>query len=186
MYIRRTSITTATVAAAFAFVATGRAAAIVITVPGDAPNIQAAIDLAMSGDVVEVTDGIWTGPGNRNLNFGGKLITLRSMSGDPELCTIDCEDNARGFIFESGEDETAVVSGLTILDGSAPPGLPGGGIMIVASSPTIMNCIFRSNAAQVGAGMSLQNSTSLVTNCQFLVNDATALGAGMHIIGGAP
>jgi len=185
MYTRPASITTATIAAAFAFVATGRAAAIVITVPADAPNIQAAIDLATDGDIVEVTDGTWTGAGNRNLDFGGRLITVRSMSGNPQLCTIDCEDEARGFIFQGGEDETAVVRGFTILDGNAP-GTAGGGVMIIASSPTITNCIFRSNAAQVGAGMSLQNSTSLVINCQFLANDATALGAGMQIIGGAP
>ena len=185
MYISHPSRTITAVAAAGVFVATGRAAAIVINVPLDAPTIQAAIDLSDDGDVVEVTDGTWTGPGNRNLDFGGRLITVRSISGDPLLCTIDCENNTRGFVFQSGEGETAVVSGFTILNGSAP-GTAGGGIMVIGSNPTIINCIFRSNASQVGAGMSLQSSNSLVTNCQFIANDATALGAGMHIVGGAP
>jgi len=65
---------------------------------GDYPTIQAAIDAASDYDVVVVADGNYTGEGNKNLDFGGKAITLRSQNG-PEKCIIDCEGNGRGFYF---------------------------------------------------------------------------------------
>jgi hypothetical protein len=91
---------------------------------GDYPTIQAAIDACDSLDVVELLDGVFTGPGNRNLDFGGKTITVRSHSDDPRACTIDCEgvgapyDEARrGFLFHSGEGPASVIRGLTITRG---------------------------------------------------------------------
>ncbi|MHC4217776.1 MAG: hypothetical protein ACYSU7_04890, partial [Planctomycetota bacterium] len=48
---------------------------------GPRATIQAAIDGTVSGDVVMVADGIYTGPGNKNLDFEGRLITVRSAGG---------------------------------------------------------------------------------------------------------
>jgi len=56
----------------------------VIHVPGDSTAIQAAIDGAVDGDTVLVTDGVYTGNGNRDLDFVGKRIILRSENG-PEV-----------------------------------------------------------------------------------------------------
>ena len=48
-------------------------AGIIITVDDDSPadfdNIQAAIDYASSGDTVVVSDGLYTGSGNRNIDY---------------------------------------------------------------------------------------------------------------------
>ncbi len=92
---------------------TSTAAADVLQVPGDFRTIQEAIDAAVDGDEVVVADGTWTGVCNTNLDFGGRLITVRSDSGDPALCIIDCEwvFEVRGFHFHSGETDQAVVSG---------------------------------------------------------------------------
>lgn len=194
MYTRRPTFISATAIAALAcnaYLATGSRAVAggPIIVPLDAATIQAAIDMATDGDVVEVMDGTWTGAGNRNLNFGGKLITVRSASGNPALCTIDCENAGRGFIFQGGEDATAVVSGFTILNGAPPPNASGGGMLIVPSgvpsNPTITNCIFRGNSGNFGGAIYMDHCSSLVTNCLFLENNAN-FGAGVHIIGGFP
>ncbi|MFH1279239.1 MAG: hypothetical protein ABIK65_12770 [Candidatus Eisenbacteria bacterium] len=59
---------------------------------GDAPTIAAAIDSVNSGDdVIELMDGTFTGEGNRDLTNGEKTIVIRSASGNPAACVIDCE-----------------------------------------------------------------------------------------------
>ncbi len=50
---------------------TSPAAADILHVPGDYPTIQAGIDAAVNGDEVVVADGIYTGEGNRDIDFGG-------------------------------------------------------------------------------------------------------------------
>ena len=50
-------------------------------VPGEYPTIQAAIDACVNGDTVIVDSGHYSGPGNRNLDFGGKDIIVRSGDG---------------------------------------------------------------------------------------------------------
>ena len=63
-----------------------------IHVPADQPTIQAGIDAAADGDTVLVADGTYTGDGNRDIDFGGKSIVLKSENG-PVLTVIDCEGN---------------------------------------------------------------------------------------------
>jgi len=119
-----------------------------IHVPGDYPTIQEGIDAAVDGDTVLVASGTYTGPGNKNLDFQGKAITVRSADG-PEICIIDCEGAGRGFNFHSGETADAVVDGFTIVNGLA---WDGGGIHCNQSSPTISNCIVAGNAVHREGG----------------------------------
>ena len=81
--------------------------------------IQEGIDAALGGDQVLVLDGIYTGIGNRNIDFQGKAITVRSQSGDPEVCVVDCENAGRGFNFCNNEGPSAVLRDLTVKRGSA-------------------------------------------------------------------
>ena len=80
------------------------ASAGVLYVPSrDYPTIQSAINDAVNGDVVVVAPGIWTGPGNVDLDFGGKAITVRSEinpdNPDPGIIAatiIDCDGGRYG------------------------------------------------------------------------------------------
>jgi pectin methylesterase-like acyl-CoA thioesterase len=90
---------------------------------GDFATIQEAIEAAVDGDTIELADGIFTGECNRDIDYGGKSITIMSQSGDPEACIIDCGgkegERHRGFYFQSGEDENARLEGVTIRNGTA-------------------------------------------------------------------
>ena len=79
---------------------------------GDYLTIQEGIDAAEDGDEVVVCDGTYTDALNKNLDFAGKLITVRSENG-PDNCIIDCENDGRGFYFHGGETGEAVVDGIT-------------------------------------------------------------------------
>ncbi len=152
--------------------------------------IQPAIDAAVSGDEVVVADGVYTGADNTNLDFGGRLITVRSASGDPAACVIDCEGSGRGFRFHTGEKEAAVVKGLTVRNGSVAD--LGGAILCDAAGPTIRNCNFTDNtAALFGGGMHNTNGADpTVVDCTFTGNTANATfligGGGMSNMNSGP
>jgi len=131
---------------AFFLITISRGFAAELLVPSQYSTIQAAINAAVNGDTVIVADGTYTGTGNKNLDFGGKVITVRSENG-PANCIIDCQISGRGFYFHNGEVSDRIVSGFTIKRGVINGGSPsmGGGIYCVSSSPTIQNCIIRNN-----------------------------------------
>jgi hypothetical protein len=160
--------------------------AAIINVPGDEPTIQAGIDAANFGDEVVVADGTYTGAGNRDLSLTVH-ITVRSASGDPSLCIIDCQNSGRGFLI-NGVVSVARVEGFTIKNGTAAN---GGGIAFDNASPIVENCWIIDNQATVtgGGGISLQNNSSpTVVRCVIAGNlvNGFAGGAGIWNDGGDP
>ena len=117
---------------------------------GPYPTIQAAINEAVDGDVIELTDGTFVGPGNRGIDYLGKAITVRSQSGDPQNCEIDCQGVAQGVICVSGEGPQSVLSGVTLANGSSSS---GGAVYLSNTSPTFINCIFSGNHSQLGGAI---------------------------------
>lgn len=69
--------------------------ALTIRVPSDQPTIQAGLTAAAAGDTVLVVAGTYSGPGNRDLDFGGTDCVLLAESG-PDVTTIDCEQAGCG------------------------------------------------------------------------------------------
>lgn len=142
--------------------------------PADFNNIQEAINDANNADTVIVADGVYTGLGNRDIDFLDKAITVRSENG-PENCIIDCNGTEaephRGFYFHNGEDSNSVLHGFTIANGYASY---GGGIKCSeSSSPTINNCIITDNSAENdGGGIYCWQSSPTLTNCTFSRNSA--------------
>jgi hypothetical protein len=156
--------------------------AAVIDVPDDQPTIQAGIDAADAGDTVLVADGVYSGEGNRDIDFRGKNMVVRSANG-PESVWIECDGSEssphRGFYFHSGEDSSAVLEGLTIHGGYGPYDFGGesvgGGIKCdSSSSPTFVNCTFSENQyGKHGGGIFCENSSPMLINCTFIGNRST-------------
>ncbi len=156
-----------------------------ISVPTQCPTIQDAIDNSWDGGTVWVADGIYTGDGNRDIDFRARAITVRSENG-PQHCIIDCNgteaDSHRGFHFHSGEDVNSVLNGFTITNGyvagSWYVGI-GGAIFCEGSGPTITNCIITGNSAGWdGGGINNINSSPIIINCKFSENSAVGNDGG--------
>ncbi|MHC4791263.1 MAG: right-handed parallel beta-helix repeat-containing protein [Planctomycetota bacterium] len=159
--------------------------------PADFNSIQLAIDSAIDGDTVIVAPGTYTGPGNRDIDFLGKPITVRSSDpNDPNIIAatiINCEGSweqpYRGFYFHRGENVSSVLDGLTITNGRAKY---GGGIRFYESSPTISNCIISGNigggggcGSSYGGGIyCAPRSSPTINNCT-IANNAAGFGGGI-------
>jgi len=161
-----------------AILATGAAAEIYVVEPGGPLTIQAAIDQCVHYDVVELMDGVYTGDGNRDLVFDGKMITVRSASGDPTTCIIDCEasdsENHRGFTLHGGETLESIIEGITITRGN--DGWSGGVSCLYA---TIRNCHFIDNKGTEGGGITMREE-GVIEDCLFVGNHAVN-GGGVSV-----
>ncbi len=165
-------------------------------------TIQPAITAAAGGDVIVISPGTYVGSGNRDIDFLGKAITVRSTDpNDPNVISatvINCEGTEsaphRGFTFHSGEGSNAVVEGLTITGGYAPQESiwtqmrwTGGAIFCSGSSPTIRHCTLVGNVAQNhGAGIGCWNKSSpRIEHCTIRNNTLSSgwEGAGIACLG---
>ena len=117
---------------------------------GSYPTIQAAINAGSNGDIIELQPGIYSGRGNRDIDFDGKAITVRSINPSDfnivAATVIDCngteDEYHRGFYFYNNEGPESAVKGVKIIRGYAEY---GGAIYCDGDcSPTIINCIIKS------------------------------------------
>ena len=157
--------------------------------PADFNNIQAAIDSAVDGDEVVLADGVYRGAGNRDIDFKGKAITIRSLNG-PQQTIIDCEGSVseqhRGIYFHSGENYSSVLDGVQIINGCID-GKGGAILCIDNSNPLIKNCIFKRNKSKstgnnymrIGGAMANISSSPIVFNCWFIENYVPYLGGAV-------
>lgn len=157
---------------------------------GDCATIQDAIDAARHGDTIELGEGIFTGPGNRNIDFTGKTITIRSENGDASTCVIDCEALGRGFYFHSGEQEDSVIESISIVNGVAPdvPGDNSGGAIhcIRGVSPTVVGCVISGNYADNhGGGVFVDSASLTLFHSTITGNGAGESGGGIYQYAGS-
>lgn len=150
---------------------------------GPKKTIAAAVDAAAPGDEIRVAHGVYRGPGNRDIDLGGKDIRISGNA------TIDCEGLGRAFVLRSGETRDAVIEFFTIINGVAPGGadLRGGGIAILspsfgspAPSPTIRYCTFENCDTGIyngGAMLIQEQSEALIEHCVFRNNRSGGGGA---------
>ncbi len=175
---------------------------------GDFPTIQAGVTAVINGDVLELGSGTFAGPGNRDVDYLGKAITIRSQSGNPNDCIIDCGGSAvdphRGFHFHFGEQSGSVLGGVTITHGWMSDTERGGCIRCEnGSAPLIANCalthtrgaaalclgqghlqlhgcVFAHNDACEGGGVCCEEATLTMAGCRLFENTADLLGGGVH------
>jgi hypothetical protein len=163
--------------------------AAVLHVPAGYVTIQAAIDASSHGDEILVASGTYTGAGNRDIDFHGKRILVRSEGG-AGATIIDCQGSPssrhRGFWFRTNETRESVLDGFTIRNGYIGPGSNGGGILCEYASPTVRRCVIElcrvESFGDDGGGINLRNSSGLIEECVVRWNFAS-YGGGIALRG---
>jgi outer membrane protein assembly factor BamB len=132
------------------------------------PTIQAAVDQARDGDVVEIRPGAYRGPGNwdievrdwlagRRSDAGPRAITLRSIDpndlGVVNATIVDCRDSQgsphRAFRL-IGRSRGITLQGLTI---TGARGGPSGGAIQCLGSVTVSRCHIGDCSASRGGAL---------------------------------
>jgi predicted outer membrane repeat protein len=151
---------------------------------GPKRTIQAAIYASGTGDTVQVADGTYTGPGNRDMDLVGRAITVHGNSVDPSACVIDCQGSAadphRAFYFHTGETATTCgLEGFTIRNGWAAD--TGGAVYCNGAAPRISRCGFDHNTGDRGAAVFAILTSLHVADSTFSQNAATTNGGGVYV-----
>jgi hypothetical protein len=154
---------------------------------GDVPSIRRAVATASAGDTILLANGTYTGEGNRDIRVGPLSLTIRSISGNPDSCIIDCGTLGRGFHFEvsplsnGGRRGALRLEGVTITNGRAET---GGAIECGPHScPTIINCVLRGNRAEEqGGGVHCElTDRPTFSHCIIAGNEAGKSGGGFAL-----
>jgi hypothetical protein len=139
---------------------------------GPKATIGAAIAVAANGDQILVAAATY----GERIDFQGKAVVLRGLIG-ADVTIID--GGGIGPVVEcvSGEGPSTVLEGFTIRGGAA--GL-GGGMYNAGSSPTIRDCVFTDNSADIGGAIRNQYGASpLIEGCSFIENTASVGGGAV-------
>ena len=170
---------------------------------GDYLTIQAAINDANNGDVIQVMPGLY----EETINFLGKAVTVTST--DPEdpdtvaATIIDANGLGSAVTFDHGETSSAVLTGLTITGGTGKFVVEaggtelywGGGICCEASSPTIVRNVITGNHGRAvtdgntisvmsfGGGIVSMAGEPVITRNVIKENTAF-VGAGVAVVSG--
>ena len=193
-----------------AFVGSSATIAGTINVPSDQPTIAAAINAAVTGDVINIAAGTYN---EHSLNPDGKAITIQgTVNGDGTLATtIDGQIGGSVFVFNGGETSGTVIQNLIMTGGRSNFGggidcrnnsnptisgctitgntanNDGGGIFCSQSSPAISDCTISGNTASWGAGIYCDNNSSpTISGCTVEGNDSTNGGGGIYCVSSNP
>jgi Right handed beta helix region len=142
-----------------------------IQVPADAPTVQKGIDIASTGDTVNIAPGVYF----EAIDFHGKSITVQGSAAGVVL-----DDGQTGPVvtFNSGETRSAILQNVTIRNGSAYFYPSAGGIFISGASPTIQNSTIQGNQK---CGIAVFNGAPAILN-----NEITNTILDVYVEGCAP
>lgn len=173
-------------------------------------TIQDALNAAAGGDEIVLADGVYTGPGNRRLQFYADVIL--TGSGTYRDCVIDCEGSAADpqYGFALTEETGGTIRNLTVRNAWWTSGAVAqtgwgeyrfeacrfeyntatshGGVLYAMdlTDVTFTDCVFyRNSAAGDGGGVwATQDATVQVEGCSMVLNGA-ARGACLAARDGA-
>lgn len=158
------------------------------TKEADFTSIQACINSSSNQDTCLVYSGTY----REGIRFKGKAITVRSADG-PGKTIIDGDERGPVVTFDSGEGDDSVLEGFTITNGLAVSGEDtiehGGGIRLIASGPTIRDCVLLANHAEGDGGGIYSFATGSrpeIQNVVFQGNTAGRQGGALCAVYGGP
>jgi hypothetical protein len=155
----------------------GRVDAQTLDVPAAYPTIQAAIDAAPAGAVVQIAPGTYRE--RVKISERGPALTLRGDPGNPAQVVIDAHGNGVALMVVDVGDNV-VVEGITFTGGTGYDD-HGGGLYMARSTAIFRRCVFRDNhAGNDGGGAFIIESGGLFQDCEFADNRAKH-GAGVIV-----
>ncbi len=151
------------------------------TIPvGPGESIQAAIDTAVDGDVIELAAGDYS----ERINFRGKAIRI---VGAGEATVIRGVGRGPVVRFSSREGPGSVLDSVLITGGVAKR---GGGIFIHNASPTVVRTVVTGNRAELqGSGIYVDgDATPFIYNNLIIynTNDGSGDPHAVEIVGASP
>ena len=139
-----------------------------------ATNIQDAVDWAVTGDQVLVTNGTYQGTsrvspdGITNRVVITNAVSLQSVNGSA-VTFIDGSNSVRGVYLTNG----AALTGFTVLKGKATTTY-GGGVCCASTDCQVSGCLITYNSAKYGGGI----YSGIVSNCTISSNVVVFAGSG--------
>lgn len=161
-----------------AYVQSGAALAADRLVPSQYSTIQAAINAAVTGDVIRIAPGIYIG----RIDLKGKGIRILGTAGRAQTFVLPNGSVGPVVSCVTGETSATILEGLTIMQSVGGPG-----VRITASSPTLRDCTLTQNQndASNGGAVSIEGaSTTVFERCDLLSNQASGRNGGAVAMSG--
>jgi hypothetical protein len=157
-----------------------------VTVPGNYPSIQAAINAVLNGSLPNGTT-INVQPGTYfealSIVDTNRSVTVRGV-GNSGATIIDAAGRNTAALTVWRATGQVVLRGLTFRHGSRPS-VEGGGFLIREASPALTDCVFEANTAYNGGGGSMYASNATFTDCVVRNNIASHFAGGIFILAGS-
>ncbi len=164
-------------------------------------DVQSGIDASIAGDEVWVRQGMYqpssTAAGSESAGillrdgvaiyggFDGSETVRGQRDSAAHVTTLSGASISVLHVIEAqGVGQSTLVDGFTIRDGYggdngfAGLGGAGGGMYLLDSSPTVVDCTIRNNAARIGSGVYVEDGSPVFDGCRFISNVSTRSGEG--------
>jgi nitrous oxidase accessory protein NosD len=157
-----------------------------LSVPGQFPSIQAAINAATDGDTVSVSPGTYA----ERIDFGTKDLTVESTGG-AAATIIDGGSLGSVVVMNAQAGESPTLRGFTVRNGRAlfDDGYTGGGVRTTGGPAVIEDNVITANATcDSGGGISARFSQAIIRGNRITGNFQSGCsggaGGGGVLIGG--